>query len=263
MDSQMRRWVEVMARSGFAAKGVVYLIFGYLSVQAALAARSAGSPQAALLEVLQAPFGRLLLAVLAFGLIWYAIWRFLEAFADANRKGNEPKGLARRAGYFASGAVYAAFAYDAISLVLRWDSSGGEMRSILAPFLTGWLAIVAGLIVLGYGGYQIWKGVQGKLGKQLKEGEARREAGPWVILLSRIGLAGRGAVFAVMGFWLATHPALGPSMASSDSSAASALRLIARLPQGKWIMALVAAALMAYGVFQLVHARYRRINVPS
>lgn len=262
MDHQTRRWVELMARSGFAAKGIVYLIFGYLGVKAAFGAGGAGSTQAALLEVLRAPYGRPLLAVLAFGLIWYAIWRFLEAFADANGKGNEPKGLARRAGYFASGAVYSAFAFDAVSLVLRWGRSGGEARSIIAPLLTGWLATVAGIVILGYGCYQIWKGIQGKLGKQLKEGEARREAGPSVILISRIGLIGRGAVFAVMGYWLATHPASGPSMAS-DSAAGGALQLISRLPQGKWIMALTAAALMAYGVFQLVHARYRRINVPT
>ncbi len=258
----MRHGVEMMARSGFAAKGIVYLILGYLSLKAAFGAGRAGSAQAALLEVLGAPFGRALLAVLAFGLVWYAIWRFLEAFADANGKGNEPKGLARRAGYFASGAVYSALAFDAISLVLRWANDGGEVRSILAPLLTGWLATLAGIVVFGYGCYHIWKGIQGKLGKQLKEGEARREAGPWVILLSRIGLAGRGAVFAVIGYWLATHPASGPSMAS-ESAAGGALRLIARLPQGKWIMALTAAALMAYGIFQLVHARYRRINVPS
>lgn len=258
----MRHGVEMMARSGFAAKGIVYLIFGYLSVRAAFSVGTAGSPQAALVEVLQAPFGRALLAVLAFGLVWYAIWRFLEAFADANGKGNEPKGLARRAGYFASGAVYSALALDAISLVLRWDNDGGEVHSVLAPLLTGWIAALAGIIVLGYGCYQIWKGVQGELGKQLKEGEARREAGHWVILLSRIGLAGRGAVFAFMGYWLATHPASGPSMAS-DSAAGGALRLLERLPQGQWILALAAAALMAYGVFQLVHARYRRINVPT
>lgn len=262
MDRQMRRGIELMARSGFAAKGLVYLIFGYLGVRAAFGAGTAGSVQAALLEVLRAPFGRVLLAVLAFGLAWYAIWRFLEAFADANGKGNEPKGLARRAGYFASGAVYAALALDALALVLRWDSNGGGPRSILAPLLTGPTAILAGLVVFGYGAYQIWKGLQGKLGKQLKEGEARREAGPWVILLSRIGLAGRGALFAVMGLWLAWHPAAGPSMAG-ESTAGGALQLVARLPQGKWFMALAAAALMAYGVFQLVHARYRRINVPT
>lgn len=262
MDRSTRHGIEMLARGGFAAKGLVYLIFGYLGIRAAFGAGAAGSTKAALFEVLRAPYGRPLLAVLAIGLAWYAIWRFLEAFADANDKGTRPKGLARRAGYFASGAVYAAFAFDAAALVLRLDSEGGEERSILASLLNGWLAVVAGIVVLGYGCYQIWKGFEGKLGKQLKEGEARREAGPWVILLSRIGLAGRGLLFVAMGYWLTTHPASGPSMAS-DSTAGGGLHLLARLPQGQLVMALAAAALMAYGVFQLVHARYRRINVPA
>lgn len=261
MRNDVRGGIEFMARSGFAAKGVVYLVLGYLGIRAAFGAGRSGSTQAALVEVLRAPYGRWLLGALAVGLAWYAIWRFIEAFGDANRKGNEPKGLARRAGYFASGAVYAAIALDALSLVLRWDNESGQARSVLAPLLTGPLAVIAGILVVGYGAYQVWKGFAGKLGKQLKEGEARREAGPWVILLSRIGLAGRGILFVVMGYWLATHPGSGPSMAS-ESTAGGGLKLLARLPEGEWFMALAAAALMAYGVNQLVHARYRRIDVP-
>lgn len=251
-----------MARSGFGAKGVVYLIFGYLGLEAAFGAGRAGSSHAALLEVLRAPFGRALLAALAFGLVWYAIWRLMEALADANGKGSDRKGLARRAGYLASGGVYAAVAFDAAAIVLRLDSNGGEVRSVLAPLLTGPTAIIAGLATAGYGAYQISKGLQGKLGKQLKEGEARREAGSGVILLCRAGLAGRGALFAALGLWLVWHPAAGPSMAG-EAAAGGALRLVARLPQGQWFMAAAAAALMAYGVFQFVHARYRRIDVPA
>ena len=261
MRSDVKGWIEVMARTGFAAKGVVYLVLGYLGLRAATGAGRAGSTEAALGEVLRAPGGRVMLAALAIGLAWYATWRFIEAFGDANRKGNEPKGLARRAGYFASGAVYVAIAVDAASLVLRWQNESGQVRSVVAPFLTGPLAVVAGLVVIGYGGYQVWKGFSGNLGKQLKEGEARREAGPWVILLSRMGLAGRGALFLVMGYWLVSHPRSGPSMAT-ESTAGGGLKLLARLPEGEWFMALAAAALMFYGVNQLAHARYRRIDVP-
>ena len=261
MRNDVKGGVEFMARTGFAAKGIVYLLLGFLGMRAAFGAGSAGSTQAALVEVLRAPYGRWLLTALAVGLAWYAIWRFIEAFGDANQKGNEPKGLARRAGYFASGAIYSAIALDAFSLVMRWDNESGQARSVLAPLLTGPVAILAAIVLLGYGGYQIWKGIAGNLGKQLKEGEARREAGPWVLVLSRIGLAGRGALFVVMGYWLVTHPGSGPAMAS-ESTAGGALQLLTRLPQGEWFMALAAAALMAYGVNQLAHARYRRIVMP-
>lgn len=250
-----------MARTGFVAKGTVYLLLGLLGIQAAVGTGQAGSFNRVLIEVLQAPFGRLLLTILAVGLAWYAVWRFIEAFGDANRKGSEPKGLAARGIYFVSGCVYAALAFDATAILMRWDNSSGDVRSIFANLLTGPLAVVAGIAVLAYGVYQFWKGVSGSLSKQLNEGEARREAGPWVLALSRIGIAGRAFVFIALGFWLATHPAVGPSMANG-SGAVGSLRLFERFPQGELFMFAAAVALMAYGAYQLVHSRYRRINVP-
>ena len=261
MRKRMREGIEVMARSGFVAKGIVYVLLGLLGVRAAFSASDAGSTRAALLEVLRAPLGRWLLLALAAGLVWYAVWRFIEAIGDANGKGREPKGLGARAIYLGSGAVYATLALEALSLALRWDNDSGQARSFLAPLLTGPVAIAAAIVLIVYGGYHVWKGVQGKLGKQLNERSARREAGPWAIAVSRVGLAGRGVVFGVLGIWLLTHPGDGPSMAS-DSGAGGALRLIERLPQGELFMGVTALALMAYGAHQFLHARYRRINVP-
>jgi len=262
MGPKVRDGVEKMARTGFVAKGVVYLLLGLLAGRAAFGPKPVGSTETVLIEVLQAPFGRLLLAVLALGLAWYAVWRFIEALADANGKGTKPKGLVARGIYTVSGTIYAMLALDAVAILLQWDSDGGEIRSIAATLLRGPLSLVAGLGLLAYGLYQLWKGIVGKLSGQLKEGEARREAGPWVLVLSRIGLAGRGLLFMVLGYWLFTHPSQGPSMASSEGGASGALKLIARLPQGDAFLVAVAAALMAYGAYQLVHSRYRRINVP-
>ena len=259
---KMRESVEFLARTGFVAKGVVYLLLGFLGVRAAFGPASVGSTESALIGVLRAPFGRVMLAVLAIGLTWYAVWRFLEAFADANGKGTSPKGLAARAIYLASGGIYSALALDAFAILLNWDNDSGQVRSVAAALLAGPLAMLAGLALIVYGLYQCWKGVAGKLSGQLKEGEARREAGKWVLVISRVGLAGRGLVFLVLGYWLVTHPASGPSMASSAGGAAGSLRLLTRFPQGDTFLAAAAFALIAYGAYQLVHSRYRRINVP-
>ncbi|HEX6322267.1 MAG TPA: DUF1206 domain-containing protein [Vicinamibacterales bacterium] len=262
MGRKMRDGVEMMARTGFVAKGIVYLLLGLLAGRAAFGPKPVGSTETVLIEVLQAPFGRLLLAVLALGLAWYAAWRFIEAGADANDKGTEPKGLAARGIYTVSGLIYATLALDAMAILLQWDNDSGQVRSFAATLLRGPLSLVAGLGVAAYGLYQVWKGIVGKLSGQLKEGKARREAGPWVIVLSRIGLAGRGLVFVTLGYWLFTHPSAGPSMASGDGGTSGALRLLSRLPQGDTFLVAAAGALMAYGAYQLVHSRYRRINVP-
>lgn len=100
------------------------------------------------------------------------------------------------------------------------------------------------------------------MSKQLKEGEARRDLGRWGIIVSRIGLGGRGFVFVMLGAWLATHPASGPAVASTSGGAAGSLRLLSRFPQGEAFLFVAAAGLMAYGAYQLVQARYRSITVP-
>lgn len=252
-----------MARTGFVAKGVVYLLLGLLAYRAATSPKSVGPANAVALEVLKAPMGRMMLAILAIGLAWYAVWRFIECFADANNKGTEPKGLGARAIYLVSGVIYASVALDASALLLNWDNDKGQVRSIASSLLEGPLAVVAGLGIGGYGLWQLWKGIAGKLSKQLNEGEAQRETGKWVIALSRVGLAGRGLVFVLVGYWLVTHPATAPAMATSSSGAVGALKLFERLPQADTLLMLAAIALAAYGVYQLAHSRYRRINVPG
>lgn len=262
MQRKTRRGIELMARTGFVAKGVVYVLLGSLGLRAAFGAGRAGSARAALAKVLNAPFGKPLLAVLALGLAWYAVWRFIEAFGDANRKGHDPKGLAARAIYLASGCIYATLAADAAAMLLRWDNDSGQVRSFASRLLVGPLATVAGVGLIAYGLYQLWKGIFGeRMSKQLNEGQARREAGPWLLVLSRAGIAGRACVFIAIGIWIAAHPASGPSVASG-AGALGSLRLFERFPQGHAFMAAAAVALIAYGAYQLVHSRYRRINVP-
>ena len=251
-----------MARTGFVAKGLVYLLVGFLGLKAALDGGAVKSTEGALTAVLNAPLGSLLLSALIVGLAWYAAWRFTEAFADANGKGTEPKGLGARAIYLASGTIYSVLAFDAAAILLRWDNDSGQVRSILRTLLDGPPGIGAAIALIGYGLYQFWKGISGKLSGQLKEGEARREAGGWVIALSRIGLAGRALVLIFVGGWLVMHPSSTSSMMSSSSGAAGALRLVARMPEGALFLALASTGLLAYGAYQLVHSRYRRINVP-
>ena len=252
-----------MARTGFVAKGVVYLLLGFLGLKAALGGEAVKSTEGALTAVLNAPMGTVLLTVLCIGLAWYAAWRFTEAFADANDKGTEPKGLGARAIYLASGTIYAALAIDAAAILLAWDNDSGQIRSLLGVLLDGPIGVIAAIGLVAYGLYQFWKGVAGKLSGQLKEGEARREAGAWVIALSRIGLAGRALVLIFVGGWLITHPSATSTMVSSSSGAAGALRLVSRMPEGALFLGLASIALVAYGAYQLVHSRYRRIEVPS
>jgi hypothetical protein len=101
-----REALERGARLGYAAQGVVYLIVGGLAFLAATG-RGGGTTdtRGALQSLLSQPFGRVLLALAALGLLGYALWRVMMGVRDPERGGSgdgRKQALARRAGYFAS-----------------------------------------------------------------------------------------------------------------------------------------------------------------
>ena len=66
------KWMTVLARLGYAVKGVVYLVIGILAVQ--LAAGKGGKAidqRGAIHTIYDQPFGRFLLVVVAIGLIGF------------------------------------------------------------------------------------------------------------------------------------------------------------------------------------------------
>ena len=112
-------WVEPLARFGYAAKGIVYGIVGLLAAQAAVSAGGRTTDtQGALSVIVTQPFGKVLLSLVAIGLIGYVVWRFVQAIKDPENKGTNAKGLVQRLGYAGNGLIYASLALSAVKLVL-------------------------------------------------------------------------------------------------------------------------------------------------
>src|ERR687894_990712 len=103
--------ITLLARFGYAAKGVVYIIIGIL---AALAAFTSGGrttdSRGAMEEILSHSYGKLLLGAVAVGLAGYAIWRIVQALKDTENKGSGVKGIGFRIGYTGSGLLHAGLA---------------------------------------------------------------------------------------------------------------------------------------------------------
>ncbi len=104
--------METLARFGYVAKGFVY---GEIGILALLAAFSLGGETTdttgALHEIAAQPFGQILLALIAFGLVGYVIWRLIQAIKDPGDKGTDAKGIFTRLGYILSGISYAGAVY--------------------------------------------------------------------------------------------------------------------------------------------------------
>jgi hypothetical protein len=264
MQAGARRWTEGVARAGFVAKGAVYLVLGTLAARAAVGMGGrVTDAHGVLRSVLQASYGRLLLGLLAAGLFGYALWRFMEAFADANGKGRGVKGLGARTGYAVSGAIYGSLAVEAARLAARLPTqSGGGVDTTMDAVLAGWMVPVAGVLLVAYAVQQASRAFSSRLSERLQVGSAVRDYGNWIVTVSRIGIGARAVVFLGVGMLLVTSTASRPS-AAADTGTGDSLRWLSNLPNGEWVLAATGAGLFAYGVYQLIHARYRRVTPPA
>ena len=119
LPANLQGALERGARLGYVAKGLVYLIVGGFAFLAALGrGDGATDTHGALQVLLTQPFGRVLLALCALGLLGYGLWRLTMAARDPERRGGSGESLARRGGYAISCATNLALAAFAGSLAL-------------------------------------------------------------------------------------------------------------------------------------------------
>lgn len=257
-------WVERLARFGYAAKGVVYGIVGLLAAQVAVSSGGRTTDtKGALQTIVRQPFGKVLLSIVAIGLLGYVLWQFVQAIKDPENKGTDVKGILRRIGYAVSGIIYAGLAFSAVQIIL--GSGGGNSDStedwtarLLSQPFGQWLVGTVGVFNIGLGFYQFYRAFSAKFRKKLNFNQLSDTKEKWVISISRFGLAARGVVFCVIGFFLIQ--AARQSDASQAQGLGEALQTLEQQPYGAWILGIVALGLVAYGIYMVMQARYRRID---
>jgi hypothetical protein len=95
--SPRHRALQWLARSGYAARGAVFVILSYFTTMAALETFTRPiDGKDALAALLQAPLGGVLLGVITVGLFCFAIWREAQGFLDVDHFGSDWKGLPLR-----------------------------------------------------------------------------------------------------------------------------------------------------------------------
>jgi hypothetical protein len=254
-------WIERFARVGYVAKAVLYATVGVLAVGAAFGHGESTDTRGAMSKLLGAPFGRILLVIVALGLFGYAAWRCTSAIVDAEQRGNDLKGLLLRAGFLLRGVAHAVLGYSALRLALAGVGSQGDrskQATGVAMRLPGgvWVVWIAAIAIGGFGLYQLYRAATAKLSKQLHHGEMRSEVGHWVVGVSRFGIGARGLVF--LGIAWAVGRAAAEHNPGSAGGIDEALDTLAQL--GVLPYAAIGGGLIAYGVYELLNARYRRIE---
>jgi hypothetical protein len=258
-------WITRLARLGYAAKAVLYTMVGVLAfgVGRGTGGRTTGS-RGALVTILSAPFGRILLALIAGGLIGYAVWRVVEGISDPDRRGSDAKGLALRASFIGRGLLHGLLGLSAARVAIsgvsreddgetaeRWTS-----RLLEAPGGEA-LLIGVGLALIGFALYQLYRAVTAKISRRIDLSAMTPGGARWAVVVSRFGIAARGIIFGLMG--AALYRAARQHDASEAGGTGESLQEIAQL--GRWPLMLIALGLIAYGGYELINAKYRRIRI--
>lgn len=260
-----RNWLVPLGRCGYAANGLVYLLVGGLAVQAGLGqGGDTTDPAGVLGHVIQAPFGQVLLAIVAIGLTGYALWRLLQAALDTEHQGSQIKGIVTRCGYAVAAFTYAGLALSAVAMLTHGAAQPNEDQStqdrtawLLSQPFGSWLVVLAGLVVVGVALNQFVLAWRGTLDRALQTRDLDPQLRQVVSAAARLGNTARGVAFGLIGAFLI----LAGVQARPDQARGlgGALNSLAQQPFGPWLVGLVGIGLIGYGIHMLVAARYRRM----
>jgi hypothetical protein len=247
-----------VARLGLTARAVVYFLIGWLAVQIALGQGSHEANQrGAIAEIAKQKYGMVLLWLLGIGLAAYALWRFKEAAfgtaADGRKKGPRLRSLVRA-------TVYAAFAVMTFSFMAGTsrESQSQQQASITGRVMRHdggrWLVGLVGLIVVVVGLILIVEGVRKKFAHQLRMREIGGRKRNGIVAIGVIGNVARGVVFALSGVLVIDAAVTYDPRKSTGLD--GALRTLADRAYGPWILGILAAGLIVFGLYGLAEARW-------
>lgn len=241
-----------LVRLGYAARGITYMLLGYLALTTGGDARDGA--RSAYDYIDQIPFGAPILYAMAVGLLAYALFKLASGLADLQHRGSDAMGVAERVGDLGSSVVYLTLAYAALQFAngTRHTASGNsqEMAHAVLAWQVG--GIVIGLIGLGLLAAAAMQAKHAITGSLLDHVSPR--APTWIEPLGRAGAAARTVTFGLIGWSLVKT-----AWFDSSSQVQGLGEALLSLRDMGAIYALVALGLILFGLFSLVVSRYRII----
>ncbi len=258
--------LEVLARFGYASKGVVYGTVGFLALSLALGAGGTTTDtKGALLRLQDLPAGSVLLWVLVVGLVGYALWQLLRAVLDPEHQGTEAKGLAKRLGYAVSGVAYLVLAVFSARVAAqgsapRNQNSESQTASDVLQLPGGQVLLgLAGVALLAVAANQLYSAYGARFMKRMAFTDVGARYRDTLKRVGQVGIAARGVLLTIVGIFLLV--AAWRDKASVVIGTSEALAWLRDQPAGQFLLAAVALGTLCYGVWCVTQALYRRINV--
>lgn len=257
------RTMELLARAGFAASGVLHLLVGAIAVRLAAGGTGNADFSGAVSELATQPAGPFLLWASFVACAALALWQASDAIFDYNRLPAKKK-AARKGKAAAQALVYAGLALTLFSFAMGTGSGADNQRSasdftikmVQAPGGIALLVLLgAGIAVTGvvYGIRGLRKSFEKHLA--MPSNARMRKA---VRILGITGYVAKGTVLLLAGMLivvatLQAHP-------EDSTGLDGGLRALRDQPFGVYLLAAVGAGLVCYGVYMMVRARLARMD---
>ncbi|NVN00630.1 DUF1206 domain-containing protein [Arthrobacter sp. SDTb3-6] len=246
--------LTVVARAGYAASGLIHLLIGWVAIRVATHHGGEADQSGALAQLTKLPGGTLGLWATVVGLGALALWLLLQAALGIGT--SSKKRWVRSVVSFGKALAYLALAGTALTFAVGgFSHASTSTRSASATILSlpggEALLVAVGLATAGIGGYFIYKGARQKFREDIAVPDGHYKHA--VVVLAVAGYVAKGIAVAIVGvLFIVAAATVDPRDASGLDGA---LKALVGLPFGAPVLGIVAAGLMAYGVYSIARAR--------
>jgi len=241
--------------------GVLHLAVAWLVVRIATGQPAEGDQSGAFRLLAEKPLGRVLVGVIALGLVAMALWQLLEAtLGHGNERGSRRD--VERTVSACRAVFYSALAWTAFAVVKGAPASNARQQAKATAGVLGWpqgpwlvgfvgvLVVMVGLVIAGYG---LSKGFERRLMRSRMSGRALRAS----VITGQVGYVVKGLAYAIVGVLLVVAAVSFDSARSTGLD--GALRTLAAQRFGVVLLGVVALGFAVYGVFCFFQSRYRKV----
>jgi hypothetical protein len=254
--------LEILTRAGFIGYGIVHILFAWIILQVAFGGSTADGDQSGALQTLaQQPFGKVVIVLVAIGLLAMAVWQALEAAFGHRQDQGRTRVLERVASVFRT-VVYLWFAFTAWKVFKDAPASTADSQQEASEGLMGstggrFLLVVAGLALAALGIGLIWYGVKKRFEKHLKTGEMSPSTHRLTRRLGIAGYAAKGVAYGIAGLlFVVAAVTYDPEKARGLDAT---IKTVSGQAYGSILLTLIALGVLAFGIFCFFQSKYRKV----
>ncbi|PDP85598.1 hypothetical protein CQJ94_21560 [Glycomyces fuscus] len=242
---------------GFAAKGLIYLLVGYLALRIAFGGGGQEADNSGAIQLIaQNTGGMLVLWAAAAGLAGLTVWQAVIAAVSLGKASTRVAAAARAITYAVLASSIAGFLLGRGSPQSQDSQSEALTAQLMALPLGRFVVGAVGLGVIAVGLYQIWKAATRRFTRELALGALPRQRRTAVVTVGVLGIATHGLVLAAVGvFFLQAAITFDKDQAKGLDGT---LRAFSETPAGPWALVAVAAGVALYGAYCFCQARWQR-----